>query len=894
MNLVPFYNLIEGDSHLILSAFENVLPFALPPEVDKTHHSKPPSDDKVSDPSTKNSPESRPRSNHMTSAPIKPFPPIVPASEINQLIESILEQKPGPRDVQVTDRELHMLLFSVLESISSPTSSTSWGTSKVSSTIHLLQNVATLFEEVMGVWLQLHSKEGGVGSQMKKKAKDAHQESENEILTYSGSLHLARITLRLWMNLSSQVLHSSLQEQHLPEIQSLLYAPLEMVSKACYNLQQGEIFKGNSSLDHEFTLIILEGLFSALYIVNMYPRVPLCELSNFYEALCDTLTDSCQEWLAYLCSKLHGVSGGAGEPVGRAGTSEGGNLDQSNGEEVMKEDIQVNSKEERVLTIPSNWIEMLNYSYTLLTFILTELLTTSSHIKICQQASKMALVASGSDGKTPIIHSPFQRPITYSLEVATGFDKLTFRLSKMAELLLSMFKEVPRVQLLSLQLLSETTKDTVGVIGSFLLSISDLTVSSKPEILDPYLEQLEEIWFRLSADYGRSATPWWKKLASYSHLLMNPDHRVVCQVLYHIQCLFSHESSTLKSQLTKRVVIPFHAHLMAMVKTKCFKATTIVTSEREKNSRKSKGSKSTSTTKVTQVVQTGHEMDLDDNEREILSLFLKLLAKVVSHPRSLGTFASNGTNLYSLFLLLPLDGFRMAGLRVLEECLSTIHKFGSTTCVSPGSSTASSPVMPGGKLSPALSSPPTVEVTRPDETGIQVTLIQILLSVAYSMKMEKIPDQCLSIAEGHASLLKYGLAEADEVHKLIVNTFEHKTITQLLTKGVIRHISVMADVWDLLAWLATNNVSAAEILRENHIWDVTQVFGPSLANVLSRLHQRLSRDNKDLSEFEVAIGSLRECGVSLLSHLQVLAHYLCWQKRDLRVSKQVYCSSCHS
>lgn len=366
--------------------------------------------------------------------------------------------------------------------------------------------------------------------------------------------------------------------------------------------------------------------------------------------------------------------------------------------------------------------------------------------------------------------------------------------------------------------------------------------------------------------------------------------QVVCQVVYHLQCLFSHDSGTLRSQLTKRVVIPYHAHLMGLVKEKCFKATTVVTGERssdggDKTSKKSNSGKG-STTKVTKVVQMGYESDLGDDERVVLSLFLKLLAKVVSHPQSLGSFASNSSNLYGLFLLLPLDGFRAAGLRVLEECLHTIHSFGTSSAYSPPGSGIPSPVRPGGSpLIPGAMSPaPAESVLRSDETGIQKTLLQILLSMAYTVQIEKIPERCLSIAEGRASLPKYGLAEADEVHKLIVSTFEHKTIKQLLTEGFIRHISVMADVWNLLGRLAIHNESAAEILRANHIWDVIQAFGPSLANVLSRLHQRQSRgDARDLSEMGVSVNLLSECGTGLLSHLLVLAHYLCWQRRDQRV-----------
>ena len=815
-------------------------------------------------------------------------PRIVPEKEITQLIKNVIKQ---PRDFSITNRELYMLLFSVLESVSSLNGSR--GTSKISSTIHLLQSMTMLLEDMVGGWLQLDKRDSLMEGRMNdgknrrnrksspvKQAcleekrgggeQDDYEEKEEKEIegAYNGSLHLARITLRLWVSLSLQILHSDLQEQHLQDIQPMLFSPLETLSKTCYNLQEVGIFKGNDTLDHEFTLIILEALFSSLYIINLYPKVPVCQVSNFYEVLRDTLTDGCQEWFAYLCSKLHGVSESTTVSVHRSSHS---------GDSEKKEDDEGNTN---VKQITSNWIPVLNYSHSLLALILVQLLSTSSNIKLCQQASKMALVSTATNYKSISSNFPFKSPVTYSLEVATGFDKLTFRLSRMAEFLLSMFKEVPYVQFLSLKLLSETTKDVIGVLGNFLSSISDPNVSSKPEILDSYLDLLEEIWFRLSPEYSVSA-PWWKKLSNYSHLLMGSDYQLTCQAIHHIQCLFGHESSSLKSQLTKRVVVPFHTHLMSQVKAKCFRTKTSMTSKRERLVKDAQTSPH-----VTQMVKMGDETNLEENEKEILTLFLKLLAKVVSHPRSLAAFASSGTNLYSLFLLFPLEGFRLAGLRVLEECLFTIHRFGSSKCSSP-ISTASSPIGSGGQLGPSP-----VETSKPDETGIQKTLLHILISIAYSVQVDKIPEQCLSIAEGRASLPNYGLAESDQVTKLIMSTFEQQTINQLLVHEFIRHIRIMTDVWKLLAQLAVHDDSAAEILKKNYIWDVIKVFGQSIGNVLSRLHQRESCNMEDLSELEVFIQPLRECGVSLLSHFLVLAHYLCWHKRDQRVGCQKYKNHC--
>ena len=924
LNLVPFYCLVESCSYL-----QDLPSLADSGLIGHTHKSGGTITGKAADKHSPHSHNTRdilkePISNFHSTAyshsNFVPLPSITSHAEIDPFIKALADhQKSELNNHSMSDKELFMLLFSVIESISSLEGAR--GTSRVSSTLRLLRNVTSLFEDVIGLWLEQQQQQqrngcSGNDGDLASSLTQCNSMGRGQTplspglsasfggdWTYSGVLHLARLTLRLWLKMVKQVLHSSLQDQHLSEVQLILSAPLERICKTCYNLQQVGLFKGSSqALDHEFTLIILEGLFSALHVVNLFPSVPICQVSNFYEALRDTLTDSCQEWFAYLCSKLHGVSNGDATSGTREDLKE---------REELKEDEKGDVDRGSTMPMSSDWSTVLSHSYSLLTHILAELLTASSHIKSSQQATKLALVSSGVGNNKnaatstitacnaaiflpcPPYQHPFlfHRPTTYSLEVATGFDKLTFRLSKMAELLLSVFKEVPHMQLLSLRLLFETTKDMVGAIGSFLANISDPSIYMNSDVLDPYLDMLEEIWFRLSPDYGGSAL-WWSKLSNYSHLLMECEYQVVCQVIYHLQCLFSHESSTLKSELTSRVIMPYHHHLMELVKSKCY-STILVTAERETSGNDSSSSSLSSSTRP-QVVKIGHEDDLEHNEKGILSLFLKLLIKVVSHPRSLGTFASSSTNLYSLFLLLPLNSFRAAGLKVLEECLSTIHRFRTSapnsTSSSPSHSVASNPVRMTASQPPLLHTPQ--EFQRPDKTGIQKTLLQILLSVAYSVQISKIPSYCISIAEGRASLLEYGLAEVDQVHNLLMSTFEHSTINQLLTENFINHISIMADVWSLLARTANCDDSTADILRSNHIWDVVQVFGPSLANVLPRLHQRLSRDSKDLSDKETEVRALQECGASLLADLLVLAHNLCWQRRDQRVSVCVWCVEC--
>ena len=870
-------------------------------------------------------PSQRPHGESRSSSSSSSATTIMTRSELQLLFKSLSlsggGQRAGQRDHQVSDRELFMLLFTVLESVSSLAGNR--GTSRVPSTLQLLQSVVSLFEDLLLHWMQLHQNDsssslkipggsvGGSGSSRSSAASSDRSTpgADSDQMGYNGVLHLARLTLRLWLKMVSQVQRSSLQEQHLQDLQPLLYGPLKAISKACYNLQQVGIFKGvHQVLDQEFTLIILEGMYSALYVVNFYPSTSICQVENFCYALRDTLTDGCQEWFAYLCSKLHGIS----------------ELVSSNS--TVKQD----SKEEResptskpMLVASSDWSVFLDYSHNMLAHILAELLTSSSLIKTSQQALKQALVSPTQKNLSPSSSVavgnifkpsnlstlyPFSRKlVTYSLEVATGFDKLVFRLSKMAELLLSIFKDQPRVQLLSLKLLSETTKDMVGAIGSFLSSIADPNIYKNPDILDPYLEMLEEIWFRLSPDYGGS-TPWWKKLANYLVLLMECEHEVVCQVIYHLQCLFSHESNILKTELTSCVIIPYHQHIMSMVKTKCFKPASFLGSKKEKSPSPEASSTPTSQAAsvppqkkgkspvpvLTQTVQVGCEDELSHEEKVTLALFMKLLVKVVSHTRSLGTFASNGTNLYSLFLLFPLDSFRQAGVRVLEECLCTIQRFGTSSAMSDSASTSPNGSISSSPVSSSMSSLHSYHTQqaelssssfqRRDSTGIQTTLLHVLLSMAYSVEISHIPSRCLAIAEGRATLHKYGLAEADEVHSLLQRTFEHSNTRLMLRESFISHISIMADIWSLLARMTIRDESAAKILRANHIWDVVQVFGHSLANVLSRINQRQMRNTQDLKDHMREVKLLQERSVSLLADLLTLAHYMCWN-RELRVSQ---------
>ena len=742
---------------------------------------------------------------------------IVPREELKSILEA-LKKKPVGSPECVSERALYMLLLSVLESISFQT-----GTTLIDASLHLLQSITALFEEVVGLWFQ------GYGQEAIKKDLNSLKEEEERrktspsptgssssgkgatspppqstVRAYQGTMHIARIALRLWLQLFSQVLHSSPSPSQLSDIKPLLFSPLATVSKACYNLRQVGVFKGNAFLDHEFTLIILETLFSSLYAVNLYSIVPVCSIEDFFEAVRDTLTDGYQEWFTYLCSKLLEVHVAGSHNISSPALS-------------TEEQFKMEASSSSSPSPKSNWPSILDYSHNLLSYILRELIVISSHIQAGQKASKLALASTGTgapqqqQSSTELQQSslPYVKPVSYSLEVATGFDKLTQRLSKIAQLLLDMFRTVPLIQLLSLQLLSETESDTVGTIGNFLSIISDPAVRSNSEVFDLYLELLENVWFRLSPDYTGSPS-WWNKLSNYSTLLLESSCEVTCQVIYHLQCLFSHESTMLKSQITQHVVIPFHAHLMKLVKSKCYQKVVAASASSSTDGGviQVQATPTTSTAAAEGEVEDG----LSSDEKEIISVFLKLLLKVASNVHSLGTFTAESVNLYRLFLLFPLREFRSASFGVLDECLAALRGMTSSTCSSPNS---------------GASSPTGIEtlVLQPSDEGtMRRTIIRILLSLAYSVqKIEKIPKQCLAIAEGKAPLPKYGLAEADMVYRLIRTTFETIPLKQLLTPMFVDHLAVVADIWELLGRLAMQDEVVTKILNRNHIWDIVQV-----------------------------------------------------------------------
>ena len=707
----------------------------------------------------------------------------------------------------MSDEMLYLLLLATLEGVATQTGTRT--TAQVQSTIHLLGGLTTLFEDVVGLWLQLHnqssdqtdatatSPDGRDGVSLVAASASADRDS-----CYQGLLHVARTVLRLWLVLSAEVLHSKITAQRAAEIKPLLSSPISTISKACYNLR---LFCGNECLDHEFTLVTLETVLAGLHAANLLALVMTCPGEDIVHVFHDCLSDGCHEWFTYLCSKLHALT-------------EAGVIDAQE----------------------TDWGRVLESSFSLLAVIVMELIQTSEHIKLLQRASKSVL-----SGEVVL------RPITYTVTLSRDFDKLTSRMCKMANIVLNCFKQVSLLQLLSLQLLSETASDTVEIIGNFLGNILDPAIRTNPEVLDHYLELLENVWFRLSPDYSGSPTLW-KKLSNYFSLLQDASRGTLHQVLYHLQCLFSHESTTLKSQLTVHVVIPLHTHLITQVRGRVY------------GNRTSSGERTAHFGRADVEWSDDLVEALGEDEKTLIGLYLKLLLKVVSHPSSLQSFLSDASHLYSLFLLLPVPSFCPPSLSVAEQCLKTLQKPSPSSSSSSSSSSAASSGKQEG-----------------DTNATQKTLLRIFLKLGFSMPVDKIMNLCLAIADDKISLSTFGMMEVDRLHKRLQDIFESAPLRNLLSPAFLNHMRIICNVWVILAHLAPCGPLVLTILRDNNVEDMVQNFCPILGSLLSRIQQQI--EGRALGADDVRVCLLQELAVSLLSSLIDMAHFLCWQKREPKV-----------
>lgn len=632
---------------------------------------------------------------------------------------------------------------------------------------------------------------------------------------YMGVALFIRYLLRVWLTLVNNSTSSFLSPGHISELQKVLPRPIAMITKVITNLRRDI---PNCYADNEFTFLFLESLYVSITCINNFVDNPLVSCEVFLGTLNECLFDSSQEWLLYVCSKLQSTSRNS-----------------------------------------AHWDVVIDSAHLLLGRLTRELVITSDHIHSCRKVSKSHLLMMEDDGRgdSASLSSAPRLSVSYSLETSIGFDKMEQRLCKISQSVLSIFDTIPNIQLLALQLLAQTGLDKVGIISDFLPRVSHSSVWSMPEVLDLYLELLEKAWLQLSPDFS-GTSEFWSKVSHYATPLLEGSWQTILQVLFHLLFLFSHRSYHLISALTQHVILQYHFHVIKNITTK-------VSEAREKmgvvvESRRS-------------LVNISFEIE----EEKVIHLYLKLLQKMSSHPSSLVPFLDGSpTNLFSLFLFLPIVQFRLETLGIFCSVLHTL-------CVPWEASVTNS--------------------NRLSDTKVHLHLVNSLLHIAYGFHEANLVNRCDKLAaNGGSNMSSFDLVKINEVHVMIQNLLDNSQISFLVKPSLVQHLALISDVWKLLVEATSTCEGIITLVNNNHIWDVIQVLAPSLASLLDRvrsmqeegeeggINEGVELENEGVVKEEVESGikgvakeevesihlcRLQEVCVSLLCHLLSMATIVC-------------------
>ena len=559
-----------------------------------------------------------------------------------------------------------------------------------------------------------------------------------------------------------------------------------MVTRDSLSLNRDWLFLGNKSLDIEFSFTFLESLYASTSVMNFFNLSPHVTADNFLAVLQSVLSLECQELLVYLCSKLQSVPR------------------QSN----LYDDV-------------------LSSIHLLICQLTRELISVSGHVHSRQQAAKPQLLRKEVGGA---VGGAFGSD--YSSIRSVEFDKSEQTLCKISQSLLTIFDNVPKIQLLALQLLAETGLDKVGIIEDFLPRISHSSVWSMPDVLDLYLELLERAWFQLSPSYTGS-TEFWSKVSHYATPLTQGNRGTVMQVNYHLLFLLSHSSNHLKHSLTQHILLRCHRKLMDDFRNK---------------------------------VYTGDEdyenvckVEFEIEEEKYYYQHLKLLQKMAAHPSSLVPFIQDPHLLFSLFLFLPIPRFRPDVLVVFRGVLVTLS-------------------------TPWEASVP--QAHKLTNNQIHYHLVNSLLRIAYEFNPGQVNKLCHQLSSSGMSTSCLDIRQVDKVHRTIQSFLDCSEIPFLLSSSVIHHLELVKDVWEGLAVTVETCSSLLHIMNDNQIWDIIQVLAPSLASLLERLQEWKSSDEKKESVEEAPLlMCLQETCVSLLCQLLACAMNMCRLKDNpLKVS----------
>ena len=410
------------------------------------------------------------------------------------------------RGVAFSEQFLYLLLLSIVEGSGGMGRRHYQGSVQLS----LLQGLSGLFDDMVGLWLKdSFSKEG--------RTEAVRQQVTSQ---YTGFLYLARIVLRMWLTLYTNVVGGCPPGPHPCKANAHLCSPVIGIYNICSKFQEA-MFKGNVCRDQEFALIVLESFLTSVHIIVKYGQASQSHCEHFGLSLKACLSESFHEWFAYLCTKLFGIMEGGGPD----GTS---------------------------------WKAVVDYCCELYTELLQAFVCV--HAQISTHLAKP---------KSLVVSKPPAEPeVVCSAETCVKLGTIVEQLHVIAAQLLNLFSVVPSIQFLALSLLSLTTKDPKDlstVIVHFLSNLPKPAVLSNPEVFDNCLELLEGLWFRLTPDLLPLGPPFWEKLTFYCVILCGTvakDTGVKTQLLHHLQCLYNHKSPVVRVMLTKHIVVGYYNFLM--------------------------------------------------------------------------------------------------------------------------------------------------------------------------------------------------------------------------------------------------------------------------------------------------------------------------------------------
>lgn len=376
-----------------------------------------------------------------------------------------------------------------------------------------------------------------------------------------------------------------------------------------------------------------------------------------------------------------------------------------------------------------------------------------------------------------------EKSVVCGTDTCAQLGKVMQQLHTIAAQLLDLFSVVPSIQFLALSLLSlttQSTKDLSSVIVRFLSSLPNTSVLSNPEVFDNYLELLERLWFKLTPDPSVDPSLW-EKLTCYHGILLNVvDTGVKTQLLHHIQSLYNHKSPVIRVMITKHVVAGFYSVLM----------------ERVKHRYAQDRSASLAT-------MSGPNFSTDEGEKAGIALFLKIMAKACMCQECLKELLKLPAQLCELFLCLSFGDIRHAALAVLEQSTITL----------------------------AQSSDRQFEV-----------IIQAILKLAYVMDPAKRHNLCLELAEARASLHRQSsrgesqvFRETTEAYINIQQTFEGQPAHAFLNPQFVQHLTIAADVWEILRNMAFRCKNIVGHLNDSSVFDVVLGYSPCVGTLLTQL-----------------------------------------------------------